>query len=387
MHPAELRSRRLFAQGLRGPVGDDGDASGPAPRTTAEVVRRALAVQAQEYLPSQWGLAQRIDPVARPGAAEVAAAVDHGEILRTHVLRPTWHFVTPDDARWLLELSAPRIRRQMASDIRKAGWDGDAGARGVEVIARELDGGHRTRSDLAAAFDRAGLPTTGLGFVLFVAEVERVAISGASAGKQRTYAAFDERVPASPPRAREEALAELVERALTTRGPATVRDLATWSGSTLGDVRAALAAASDRTVGRIALLADDEELWHDGVVSAAWTARPPDRAARDDDPALVDLLQGYDEYVMGHAMPRAYLQPPGIEQPIIPEYPLHAMLAGGTMIGRWAPVVRGGRATLRVLPWRELTPDEERSLEGRLAEVAAFLGVPADVERESVAAV
>ncbi|HEY1106563.1 MAG TPA: crosslink repair DNA glycosylase YcaQ family protein, partial [Agromyces sp.] len=125
----------------------------------------------------------------------------------------------------------------------------------------------------------------------------------------------------------------------------------------------------------------------DGVVSAAWTARSPDRATRDDDPARVDLLQGYDEYVMGHAMPRAYLQPPGIEQPIIPEYPLHAMLAGGTMIGRWAPVVRGGRATLRVLPWRELTPDEERSLEGRLAEVAAFLGVPADVERESVAAV
>ena len=120
------------------------------------------------------------------------------------------------------------------------------------------------------------------------------------------------------------------------------------------------------------------------VVAAAWSARAADRAARDDDPAQIDLLQGYDEYVMGYAMPRAYLQPPGVAAPIIPEFPLHAMLAGGVMIGRWAPVVRGDRATLRVLPWRELSRAEQRSLDVRLAEAAAFLGVPAEVEIEPV---
>lgn len=386
MDAAELRSRRLFAQGLRGIV-HGADATGPAPPATpAEVVARALAVQSQEYLPAQWGLAQRMPAATRPAADAVAAELDRGAILRTHVLRPTWHFVTPADARWLLELSAPRVRQQMAGTIRKAGWDGEAGARAVDVVAREVADGHRTRGEIADALVRAGLPTDGLLFVLLIAELELVAISGASAGKQRSYAAFDERVPAAPPRPREEALAELVERALLTRGPATVRDLATWSGFTLRDVRSALVEASDRTGGRIAPL-DDDELWHDAAVAAAWSARDDDRAAADDDPARVDLLQGYDEYVMGYAMPRAYLQPPGIAAPIIPEFPLHALLVGGTMAGRWAPIAQDRRATLKVLPWREFSAAERRSLDERLAEVAAFLDVPSEVVVEPVAPV
>ncbi|GAA1780456.1 winged helix DNA-binding domain-containing protein [Agromyces lapidis] len=387
MDAAELRSRRLFAQGLRGaiPGGEDATATAP-PATPDDVVARALAVQAQEYLPAQWGLAQRLPPPARPDAAAVAARIDEGAVLRTHVLRPTWHFMVPADARWLLELSAPRVRQQMAGTIRKAGWDGEAGRRAVDVVARELAHGHRTRDELGAALVDSGLPRAGLTFVLLVAELELVAISGASVGRQRSYAAFDERVPPAPPRPRDEALSELVERALLTRGPATTRDLATWSGFTLRDIRAALVAASDRTDGRLEQLdePDTPELWHDAAVAAAWSARTAERTAVDDDPARVDLLQGYDEYVMGYAMPRAYLQPPGIAAPIIPEFPLHAMLIGGTMVGRWAPVVQGGRATLKVVPWREFSPAERRSLDERLAEVAEFLGVPAEVVAEPV---
>lgn len=400
MEPAELRSRRLFAQGLRGPViGDEpsggsrsgrADATASPPPTTPEgVVARALAVQAQEYLPAQWGLAQRLPRPTRPDAAAVGGCIDEGAILRTHVLRPTWHFVVPADARWLLELSAPRVRQQMAGTIRKAGWDGEAGTRAVDVVAREVAGGHRTRGEIAEALVRAGLPKEGLLFVLLIAELELVAISGASVGAQRSYAAFDDRVPATAPRVREEALAELVERALLTRGPATVRDLASWSGFPLRDVRAALVGASDRTAGRIERIddPDETELWHDAAVAAAWSARDEAIATAADDPARIDLLQGYDEYVMGHAMPRAYLQPPGIAAPIIPEFPLHAMLAGGTMIGRWAPVVQGRRATLRVVPWRAFTRPERRSLDERLDEVAAFLGMPSEVAIDPVAPV
>ncbi|WP_022889619.1 winged helix DNA-binding domain-containing protein [Agromyces italicus] len=388
MDAAELRSRRLFAQGLRGTVQGGSDATWSAlPETPDAVVARALAVQSQEYLPAQWGLAQRLP--ARPDAAAVAARIDDGAILRTHVLRPTWHFVTPADARWLLELSAPRVRQQMAGTIRRAGWDGEAGRRAVDVVARELAGGHRTRGRLGEALVDAGLPRDGLMFVLLLAELELVAISGASAGRQRSYAAFDERVPAAPPRAREEALAELAERALLSRGPATTRDLATWSGFTLGDLRAALVEASARTAGRIEQLddPDESELWHDAAVTAAWTSRSGERAVVDDDPARVDLLQGYDEYVMGYAMPRAYLQPPGVATPVIPEFPLHAMLVGGTMVGRWAPVVQGACVTLRVVPWREFSRAERRSLDERLAEVTEFLGLPSQIDVEPVGAV
>lgn len=374
MDAAELRDRRLFAQRLREPVA----------ATPAELVRRAVAVQAQEYLPAQWGLAQRIPAAQRPDAAAVAGMIDRGEVLRTHVLRPTWHFVAPEDARWLLELSAERVHRINRVYARRTGVEGAEAVAGTEVIARAVAEGHRTRGELAAALAAAGRPLTGVGLGLLVmyAELERVVISGESAGKQRTYAAFDERVPAAPPRARDDALAELATRYLVSRGPASPRDLAAWSGFTLGDARAALVTASERTGGRVALLDEDDELWHDAAESADWEARGA--AAADGD--HVDLLQAYDEYIMGHAAPRAYLQPPGREKPVMPEFPLHAMLAGGVMVGRWAPTLQGARASVRIVPWRRMSRAERSSRDAGIAEVEAFLGVPVTVEVEAVGA-
>ncbi|MRG59808.1 hypothetical protein GE115_07995 [Agromyces sp. CFH 90414] len=383
MDVAELRSRRLFAQGLRGEVSTT-DATTPA-----GLVRRALAVQSQEYQPAQWGLAQRLPPDDRPDAASVAAAIDRGDILRTHVLRPTWHFVDPADARWLLEVSAPRVARIQATYERRLGIEGEAATRALDAMAAAVAGGrHRTRGELFEAVADQGWPSSAMLFLLLRAELERVLVSGANAGRQRTYAAFDERVPPSPERSREDALAEIAERFLLTRGPATARDLATWSGFTLRDIRTALADAADRSGGRIERLDDPDEgeLWHDASVAAAWTARDPARVAADDDPAQVDLLQGYDEYVMGYAMPRAYLQPAGIEAPIVPEYPLHAMFASGTMVGRWTWTGQGRRAVVRIVPWRRMSRAEVRSRDARIAEVERFLGVPVTVEVDGVAA-
>ena len=208
-----LRALRLRVHGLRAPSAD----------SAPEVVERFVAVQSQEFLPAQWGLAVRVRDDRRPDAAAVARAIDAGDILRTHVLRPTWHFVGRTDARWLMELSGSRVRQLQLSMLRSLGLEGAEGTRGVAVVARALEGGHRTRAELGEALVQEGLPPTGLGmvYVLMLAELERVAISGVTVGKQRTYAAFDERVPPSPPRPRQEALAELAARYLGSRGPAS----------------------------------------------------------------------------------------------------------------------------------------------------------------------
>ncbi|GAA4377130.1 hypothetical protein GCM10023152_22750 [Agromyces bauzanensis] len=153
-------------------------------------------MQAQEYLPSQWGLAMRVPEERRRDAAAVAAATDAGGILRTHVLRPTWHYVHPADARWLVELSAVRVRGRTGSTT---------AGRASRATPRHADSMCWT-------------------YLLMLAELGRVAISGANVGKQRTYAAFDERVPPSPPRARDEALAELAARSIASRGPVSDRD-------------------------------------------------------------------------------------------------------------------------------------------------------------------
>jgi len=363
---------RLRVQGLRAPA----DASAPA------VVERFVAVQAQEYLPAQWGLAARVPVERRPDAASVAHAIDAGEILRTHVLRPTRHFVARADARWLMELSGPRVLQQQRSMLRSVGLDGEEGARGVGVVAGALEGGHRTRAELGEALGAAGFPQSGLGTisVLMRAELERVAISGASAGRQRTYAAFDERVPASPPRTREDALAELATRYLAARGPASDRDLASWSGFTLTDCRRAIADAVDGAGGRLeAVDVDGTVHWFDAEVIAR-------TAGARDERGVVDLLQAYDEYIMGYAPPRDYLFPSGRVASTVPEFPLHAVAVDGVLAGRWAPVVDERRATLRLVPWREFTAAEEHSLGATVVDLERFLGVPVRLERDDGAA-
>ncbi|WP_448002254.1 winged helix DNA-binding domain-containing protein [Agromyces bauzanensis] len=361
-----LRSLRLRAQGLRAPI----DASAP------EVVRRFVAVQAQEFLPSQWGLAMRVPEDRRPDAAAVATAIDAGHILRTHVLRPTWHYVHPADARWLMELSSERVHRQNGLYYRRTGVEGDVAARGLDVLAETLTGGHRTRAELASALETAGTPFTGLAFtyLLMLAELERVAISGANVGRQRTYAAFDERVPPSPPRPRDEALAELAARFVASRGPATDRDFAAWSGFTLTDARRALAdAAHLGGGGRLETVDVDGTPHHFDAAS--------DRSMTDAPGPVVDLLQAYDEYIMGYAAPRDYLFPPGRSLSTVPEFPMHAVVSDGVLAGRWAPVVDERRATVKLAPWRTFSRAEERSFAASVADLERFLGVPVTVDR------
>ncbi|HYN36580.1 MAG TPA: crosslink repair DNA glycosylase YcaQ family protein, partial [Actinomycetota bacterium] len=82
--------------------------SGPPSKDWQNVVRRFGAMQAQDYGPAKWSLGQRNRGITDE---EMDRALDEGSILRTHVLRPTWHFVLPEDIRWLLELTRPRGRR------------------------------------------------------------------------------------------------------------------------------------------------------------------------------------------------------------------------------------------------------------------------------------
>ena len=175
----------------------------PYPSAT-DAVRHLLAVQAQDAPLSRWSLAMR---TGRPGDAVIREAVDSGAVIRTHVLRPTWHFVAAEDLRWLLDLTAPKVLRSMASRHRQLGLGDPA------VVRREVDAllalldtrGPLTRRQVAAAFDRDDLKGERLGHVIGIAELEGLVCSGPLADGQHTYALLSERVPAAPPMDRDDA--------------------------------------------------------------------------------------------------------------------------------------------------------------------------------------
>lgn len=209
-------------------------------KTAADVVSWFGAVQAQDYAGARWAVGQRM---TKATDADVERAFDAGEILRTHVLRPTWHFVTPADIRWILELSAPRVHGFNAPYYRRNDLDAKTLARSRKVLERALGNGHfLTRTELAARLSRAKIQADSerLAYVMMHAELERVICSGPRRGRQFTYALVDERAPRARSLPHDEALEELTRRYFTSHGPATVRDFSWWSGLTMRDGRRGL---------------------------------------------------------------------------------------------------------------------------------------------------
>ena len=341
--------------------------STPTLRSAADVVRTLGAVQSQDYGGAKWALAQRTGALTDNA---VERAFTTGAILRTHVLRPTWHFVSPSDARWMLELTAPRIRASQAYHERTLGLDAPAFRRSNHLLARALEGGTpQTRPELAVLLRRGGVKApTGqhVGQLLMRAELDRVIISGPRGrGKQFTYALFDRRVPAAPPRDRDEALHELARRYFATRGPATAQDFAWWSGLTVADATRAVAAAG-KALERFT--AEGRTYWHA-------RGREARRAA-----PVAHLLPNYDEYVVGFrdrsaVAERLLAARPGHR---VDGLIGHVVVVDGQIVGGWRRTL-GTTLEIELRLLVKLTAREYELVRRAARRFGRFLGVTAQV--------
>ena len=309
----------------------------PTFRRAVEVVRALGAVQAQDYPNAKWAIGQR---TAGQTDDDIEQAFARGEILRTHVLRPTWHFVLPDDARWLLELTGPRVKTSMASYDRKLGLDAQTFRKSHAILERALrDGQQLTRAQLRETLRRAGLRVPSgqhAGNLLLRAELDRLVISGARHGKQFTYALFDERVPPAPARSREEALGELANRYFATRSPATVHDFSWWSGLAMADARRAIEIAGHSLVRE---QYDGRDYW--GIRD-----RPAARRAR-----IAHLLPNYDEYFIGFKDRSAFAERLGgvVTNAQLDALWGHVLFVDGQIVGGWRRAPGDSDLKLRLL--------------------------------------
>jgi len=149
-----------------------------------DAVQAFGAMQAQEFAMACWAVGLRT-----PGTveADVLAAFDAGEIIRTHVLRPTWHFVAASDLRWILALSAPRVHAINAYQNRQLDMNAARLRRGATLIEKALaDGEPRTREELQAALARGRLKLSGpsLAYAVMYAELEGLLCSGPPPGTE-----------------------------------------------------------------------------------------------------------------------------------------------------------------------------------------------------------
>ncbi|HET9853169.1 MAG TPA: winged helix DNA-binding domain-containing protein [Candidatus Limnocylindrales bacterium] len=323
-------------------------------------MRHLLAVQAQDYPGATWAVGRRTRATT---AARIDAAFDRGEIVRTHVLRPTWHIVAPDDLRWLQALAGPRVQTGNGSRYRQLGIDAEVALAARKAFERTLaGGGTATRDELREALVRAGIEVdvARLTHLVMHAELEAVLCSGPRRGSRQTYMLVEERIPPSRPRDRDEALAELARRYVEGHGPAQVVDLVWWSGLTTADARRGLEAAGDalrrETVG-------ERTFWSAGT-----------ELAGQDGPTL-RLLPNYDELLVAFRDRTDAIDPDLPEPARVPEAILaHVVVRDGLVAGAWRRR-EGLRSTGVAIDLRvAMSAGERRLLAAEVDRFAAFLG-------------
>ncbi len=328
-----------------------------------QVVHWFGAVQAQEYPGATWGIAQRLDGVTQ---TTIDQAYADGAILRTHAMRPTWHFVAPADIRWLLALTSPRVHALNASYYRKLELDAAVLARGATVLTSAVQGGkHLTRSELATALEQAGIiratdDRLRLTYLVMHAELEGLICSGAMRGKQHTYALLDERVPATRTLARDEALAELIRRYFTSHGPATIKDFAWWSGLSTADVKVGLELnTSQFETARV----DGQAYWFRPDAQPIPVASP-----------IAHLLPAYDEYTIAYKDHTAILDP-DYRELVVVAFGI-VIVIDGRIVGAWKRVIENDRVLLTLEPFRALSATEQQALDQAVQRYSRFLGKP-----------
>ncbi|GAA2221204.1 winged helix DNA-binding domain-containing protein [Promicromonospora sukumoe] len=352
-----IQRARLTSVGLgtlRAPGDDDGD-------TVAGVVARLGAVQSQELHSSAWGVAQRL---ATPATLEqVQGALADGSILRTHVLRPTWHYVVPDDLAPLMTATAPRVRKAMASTERSYGFDHSVLARRQGVVADALADGPLTRKEIGVAIAEAeGAPLDAwhLGQLMMHAELDLIVASGPMRGKQATYRLLPEQKAWDEDTAR----VHLARAYVRGHGPCRAEDVAWWGTLTKTAARAAVADAG-LTRHEVAGL----DLWADGDLpepAPAGTAR---------------LLSVYDEFFC-----HDFKSWPSLTRDGMPSRWLYTGLVAvdGLIAGGWSRVLKAQTVEITVELTDEPTAAVWAALEAEAARYGAFCGLEPTLMRGAV---
>jgi hypothetical protein len=342
----EIANRRLKAQLLSGGGGV----------SAREVVRHMGAIQAQDSAMSKWAVGVR----SGLKEEEVTQELEAGNIIRTHVLRPTWHLVDAGDVRWMLALTAPGVKRAYMGMSRTLGMDDKFMADSNKKIARMLSKGvAMTREEIMAGlkFNRDVQNDIRPSLIMMNAEQDAVVCNGPTRGKNITYMLMDARVSPGEKLRRDESLARLAYTYFNSHGPATVADFAWWSGLGINDARRGAASVS----------AQLESETVEGLTRYFTDHGMPQKKG-------VHLLPAFDEYLVSYKdrevsiaishQPKAFTKN-GIFRPVIVD--------SGNVSGTWKRDVKGNRVIIEATLFEEMSIAKKALIARRAGDFAGFL--------------
>jgi hypothetical protein len=334
------------------------------PADVAGVVEWFGAMQAQDMASGLWSLGARL-----PGwtVADVDAALERRAAIRTWPMRGTVHLVPPADARWMLDLMGVRALAGAAARRQTIGLDPATAERGVEILADALAGGRRlTRAECLRALGAGGItlgPQQGY-HLLWYASQKGVTAIAPHIGKEQTFVLLDEWAPEPHRPDRDEALGLIALRYFRSHGPATVADLARWTGLTVKDCRTGVAVAGDA-------LSMVDGMHLDAALAGADLPEVDDWLA----------LPGFDEFLLGYR-DRSMMVDDAHKQAIIPGGNgvfQATVVRGGRVVGTWKRTLTRKAFVVAVQPLTAFGAVDRKHTEAALQPYATFLGLPLEV--------
>ncbi len=291
-------------------------------KSPKEIVKLMGAMQAQDYSMAKWAVGIRLNGNTE---REIVDSLNKGEILRTHLLRPTWHFVSSDDIYWILDLTAPRIKASMKSRHKNLGFTESIIKKSNKIIEKSFKKSkYLTRDEIKEEIEKNKIDTSGnrLSHLLMLAELDGIICSGPDRNNKITYALLQERVPNKIKLKKDEALEKLAKRYFTSHGPASIKDFAWWAGLTLSDSKKAV--ETNKAELNMKTINSETYYFKDSNINIIENKKS------------VHLLPAYDEFLISYANRSAALQDKhykntvssnGIFRPVI--------LIDGQVFGLW----------------------------------------------------
>ncbi len=355
MSVSDITSRRLYNQCI----------TQTTFKTPGDAVKWLGAIQAQDYLGSLWAVGLRL---RNPTETAIEQAIADKTIVRTWPMRGTIHYVPAADVRWMLKLLTPRILARNAKRLlQNYGLDQAVLSRSKDLLIKNMQGGRRLARDaMYKVLEAAHIPTAGqrgLQILWWLAQ-EQVICFGPRQGKQPTFVLLDEWLPATKTLGHEEALAELARRYFTSHGPATLQDLAWWSGLAMADAKSGLEMVKSEL--------KDEVM--DG--KTYWFAES--RMTRKTSTTNTHLLPNYDEYIVGYTdrstiFDASHTKRLDARGDILAN---HSIVIDGRIVGIWRRTLTKNAVVIESDLFTPLTRAQKQSFSEAAKRYGAFLGLP-----------
>ena len=322
------------------------------------------AIQSQDFAAAKWALALRCNQTDE----QIEMAFNEGKILRTHIMRPTWHFVTPADIRWILAVTSSRVHRFNGYYYRQTGLDKSIFEKSTVIIQKALQTNKQlTRSELDAHLKAAKIPTANLGlsYTIMQAELDGIITSGPRRGKQFTYMLLDERAPQTKKISQEETLFELTKRYFQSHGPAQAKDFSWWSGLTLTDVRKGIEMQGSK-------------LQKEKKEGKAYFFFEPKLVKQTES---VFLVPGFDEYFIAYTdrtdvLDKQYAKQLNQGGGMVSG----AVIINGRMVGGWRRKFEKKSVVVTIKLFETISEGQKKAMESQTKRFGEFLAMPVIVK-------